>query len=191
MSKIDHSLFAAQQHALEKEHEACPKCGSELVIRNSKTGPFLGCSSYPQCDYIRSLHHHDTSTIKVLDDTPCPECGHALAVKNGRFGMFIGCTNYPECHHIADMKAEQEKPAELPQCPQCKKGHLVKRASKSGKSFYSCDSYPKCKYSLNYEPVDTPCEACGWPVMVKRNMAQGAVLQCPQKSCAHKQAIQE
>ncbi|MCM1297304.1 MAG: NERD domain-containing protein [Muribaculaceae bacterium] len=31
----------------------CPYCGSELVYRNGKYGPFWGCSSYPKCRYIR------------------------------------------------------------------------------------------------------------------------------------------
>lgn len=29
----------------------CPICGSKLVIRKSKYGEFLGCSSYPKCKY--------------------------------------------------------------------------------------------------------------------------------------------
>jgi len=32
---------------------ACPWCGSELVKRNGKHGPFVGCSSYPKCRYTR------------------------------------------------------------------------------------------------------------------------------------------
>lgn len=52
MSKIDHALFNAKKHALEKEYEVCPDCGSELVIKNSKKGPFIGCASYPTCEYI-------------------------------------------------------------------------------------------------------------------------------------------
>ena len=86
MSKIDHSLFSADKHALEKEYEVCPQCGSELVIRNSKTGPFLGCASYPKCDFIRPLAHHDSSEIKVLEDSACPQCTKPLVVKNGRYG---------------------------------------------------------------------------------------------------------
>lgn len=34
--------------------EACPWCGSELVERNGKYGPFMGCSSYPKCRYTRN-----------------------------------------------------------------------------------------------------------------------------------------
>ena len=31
----------------------CPKCGNELVERNSKYGKFIGCSNYPKCKYIK------------------------------------------------------------------------------------------------------------------------------------------
>ena len=30
----------------------CPKCGSNLVIRNGKYGQFIGCSNYPKCNFI-------------------------------------------------------------------------------------------------------------------------------------------
>ncbi|WP_453989980.1 NERD domain-containing protein [Bacillus nitroreducens] len=30
----------------------CPKCGSDLVERNSKFGRFLGCSTYPKCRFV-------------------------------------------------------------------------------------------------------------------------------------------
>ena len=187
MSKIDHSLFSADKHALEKEYEVCPKCGSELVMRNSKSGPFLGCASYPKCDFIRPLAHHDSQQIKVLEDSACPECGKPLVIKNGRYGMFIGCTGYPDCHYIA----HDEEPSDtevLPSCPKCKKGKLVSRSNKFGKTFYSCDCYPRCKYTLNNKPVSKTCPACDWPIMTEKKTASGVVLQCPQKACMHKLA---
>lgn len=36
------------------EDANCPLCGSKLVEKNGKYGPFTGCSSYPNCKYIRS-----------------------------------------------------------------------------------------------------------------------------------------
>ena len=41
-----------------KEYEQyliCPKCGSKLVERKSKNGPFLGCRKYPKCKYTKSI----------------------------------------------------------------------------------------------------------------------------------------
>ena len=33
--------------------ERCPECGSELVVKTGRFGPFVGCSNYPQCRYIK------------------------------------------------------------------------------------------------------------------------------------------
>ncbi|MDP4982810.1 DNA topoisomerase family protein [Pseudoalteromonas tunicata] len=187
MSKIDHALFSAHEHALEKEYEICPLCGSELVIRHSKTGPFIGCASYPSCEFSKPLVEHEVESLKVLADTACPECSRPLEVKNGRYGMFIGCTGFPECHYIVHEEAEAQ--LALPTCPKCQKAHLVKRSNKSGKSFYSCDAYPTCKYIVNFLPVDESCPSCGWAIMLEKNMASGKVHLCPQKACGFKQKI--
>jgi hypothetical protein len=32
----------------------CPRCGSNLILRNGKHGPFLGCSGFPQCKYTKN-----------------------------------------------------------------------------------------------------------------------------------------
>jgi len=184
MGKIDHSLFDADKHALEKKSESCPKCHANLVIKHGKTGPFLGCSNYPTCNYIRSFASHDTHDIKILDDSPCPECGKDLVIRNGRYGMFIGCTGYPQCHFI--VHDTEQASEQLPRCPKCNSGQLVKRSNKYGKQFYSCDAYPKCKYSLNHLPVDETCPQCGWGVMLEKSRGGKLMLQCPQKSCQFK-----
>ena len=33
----------------------CPKCGSELVARSGKSGPFWGCPRFPECRGSRSI----------------------------------------------------------------------------------------------------------------------------------------
>lgn len=35
--------------------EFCPLCGAKLVIRNSKNGMFVGCSSFPNCKYTKAI----------------------------------------------------------------------------------------------------------------------------------------
>lgn len=58
-----------------RNNESCPKCGAELVIRSGKHGPFLGCSQYPACDYVRPL--------KSSAD------GHIVKVLRGRFALHV------------------------------------------------------------------------------------------------------
>lgn len=56
-----------------RNNESCPKCGAELVIRSGKHGPFLGCSQYPACDYVRPLKSSaDGHIVKVLEGQVCP-----------------------------------------------------------------------------------------------------------------------
>lgn len=33
----------------------CPWCGAPLVQREGKRGPFMGCSSFPRCRFIRNI----------------------------------------------------------------------------------------------------------------------------------------
>ncbi|MFN2588348.1 MAG: type I DNA topoisomerase [Actinomycetota bacterium] len=73
--------------------EQCPNCGSELVARSGRFGPFVGCSSYPECKYIKKEPPKETGE-------KCPNCGSGLVEKRGRFGPFTGCSNYPECKYI-------------------------------------------------------------------------------------------
>lgn len=39
----------------EARPTVCPKCGSELVNRKGKYGSFMGCSTYPKCDYTQKV----------------------------------------------------------------------------------------------------------------------------------------
>ncbi|MBP5444540.1 MAG: NERD domain-containing protein [Acholeplasmatales bacterium] len=36
------------------ENNICPRCGSNLVLRNGKNGEFFGCSNYPNCKFTKS-----------------------------------------------------------------------------------------------------------------------------------------
>jgi len=73
--------------------EKCPNCGSELVAKTGRFGPFVGCSNYPECKYIKKEPPKETGET-------CPNCGSGLVEKRGRFGPFVGCSNYPECKYI-------------------------------------------------------------------------------------------
>ncbi|WP_458735808.1 DNA topoisomerase family protein [Zobellella taiwanensis] len=178
MSKIDHSLFSVQQGG--GQDERCPRCGSLLQLRQGKHGPFLGCASYPGCDYLRPLRviEHDEDIEKVLDGSACPLCAHPLAIRKGRYGLFIGCTHYPDCHYVADVNDQGNSD---PLCPACGRGHLVARTSRYGKRFYACDAYPGCRYVINEKPVATACPDCGFGILAER---RGQVY-CPNKGCGY------
>ena len=181
MRKIDPSLFSGGD---PQSFGSCPKCQSSLSLKYSKKGAFIGCSDYPSCDFTQTLHDNEVEIVKVMEETECPECGSHLVIKKGRYGLFVGCSTFPTCHYVKSLKQNEDTQH---QCPQCSKGHLVKRVSRFGKTFYACDNYPKCKYALNHPPVKVSCECCGFPLMVRKQNAAGTYLQCPEKKCQHKQ----
>lgn len=169
---------------LPQKQQLCPLCQQPLVVRTGKTGPFLGCSAYPLCNYIKSLHQHETTVVKVLESELCPQCNNELAVKNGRYGMFIGCTNYPQCQFIVSEQDEQAESDNIA-CPKCEKGQLAGRVNKFGKPFWGCDQYPKCKFLLNDQPIAGICAICGFGLLVEKK--QGVY--CADKACAAKQPV--
>lgn len=172
----DAALFTVNQ-----PQQQCPLCQQPLVIRSGKNGPFLGCSTYPACDYIKALHQHETTIVKVLDSEACPQCGAALAVKNGRYGMFIGCTQYPDCHFT--VHDEQDTTGSAIDCPQCKKAQLTERISKFGKHFFGCERYPQCRFLVNDTPVVGQCVHCKFGLLVQKKTN----VFCADKSCGKKQ----
>lgn len=44
-----------------KDIGKCPKCGKDLVSRIGKLGPFIGCSGYPNCRYIKNIENNNIS----------------------------------------------------------------------------------------------------------------------------------
>jgi DNA topoisomerase-1 len=98
--------------------ENCPKCGSQLVLRNGQYGEFVSCSAYPKCKYIKQ------DTIGMH----CPKCKDGEIVqKKSRFGtMFYSCTNYPKCDFTANHKPIPQK------CPECGSPYVMEKTLKSG-----------------------------------------------------------
>lgn len=164
----------------EQLDEACPKCGNPLSIRLGKRGRFVGCTTYPECDFTRSLGEEAESEGEAMDKA-CPECQKPLQIKQGKYGKFIGCSGYPDCKHIEPLEKPQDTKVE---CPECKQGTILKRKSRYGKIFYSCARYPDCKYAIWNEPLNQPCPTCEWPITtLKVTKRKGTERVCPQKEC--------
>ncbi|WP_431066915.1 type I DNA topoisomerase [Methylotuvimicrobium sp.] len=165
--------------------EKCPECGSPLSIRLGRNGRFIGCTNYPECSYTRNLNEDasKSSEPEVVEGRVCPKCESPLVIKTGRYGKFIGCSAYPKCKHIEPL----EKPVDTGvECPQCKKGNLLKRKSRNGKIFYSCSEYPKCSYAIWNAPVQENCPECNWPILtLKTTKRRGTEKVCPQKECSY------
>lgn len=164
--------------------EPCPECGASLRVRHSGKNSFLGCESYPNCQYTRSLYEPTDFEPQALPGEQCPECGHGLLLKKGRYGFFVGCSHFPTCHYMLDPNSTVAEQAVS--CPFCQKGALVQRTSRYGRSFYACDTYPECRYSVNDEPVAKVCPECAWPLLVKSRTKGRQTIRCPQKTCDYR-----
>lgn len=168
----------------EKTDIKCPKCKKgTLIVRFGKSGPFLGCSEFPECNFTSNFVRED-GKIKMLTETPktldekCPKCKkHNLREVQGRYGPFIACSGYPKCTYVRPVKASFK-------CPICKKGDVILRTWK-GKKFWGCSNYPKCKFSVSGEIEKKPCPKCKWPFLIKRTSKEGQTytLTCFNKEC--------
>ena len=165
--------------------EKCPECSSPLSIRLGRNGRFIGCTNYPDCSYTRNLNEDGAGSDEpeVIEGRTCPSCDSPLVFKTGKYGKFIGCSAYPKCKHIEPLEKPMDTTVE---CPQCKKGSILKRKSRNGKIFYSCSGYPKCDYALWNNPIKESCPQCNWPILtVKETKRRGVEKVCPQKECSY------
>ena len=116
---VEEAYHNMEKKEPEKTGELCPMCSSPLVVRNGRFGPFVACSSYPSCKYIKK--EEPKPAAKIIT---CPKCGGDVVEKKTRRGkIFYGCRNYPKCDF-----ATWYKPIEKT-CPECG-GVLVEKDNK-------------------------------------------------------------
>ncbi|NIV47373.1 MAG: DNA topoisomerase I, partial [Gammaproteobacteria bacterium] len=168
---------------VEVEADPCEKCGEAMVLRRGRYGPFLACSSYPDCKNTRKVTMNKDGKAEAkadrLLDEECPKCGSKLAVKQGRYGEFTACSSYPKCRYVK-MKETGVK------CPECADGQVVERRSKRGKLFYGCSAFPDCNFVTWKKPVDKKCPECGASYLVERMTKKaGHQFLCDSENCDH------
>ncbi|WRC12277.1 type I DNA topoisomerase [Helicobacter pylori] len=144
------------QKVHEKTGQSCPKCGGELVKKNSRYGEFIACNNYPKCKYIKQTENANDEATQEL----CEKCGGEMVQKFSRNGAFLACNNYPECKNTKSLKntPNAKEIIESVKCPECG-GDIALKRSKKG-SFYGCNNYPKCNFLSNHKPINKRCEKC-------------------------------
>jgi len=172
--------------------EKCPECGSGLLMRFGRFGPFISCSTYPECKYTRNVDTAPAESAAAGNGAeeevpPCEVCGKPMALKRSRFGTFYGCTGYPECKNIRKTgpKPSAPIPTGVP-CPECGKGEIVEKKSHRGKTFWSCNRYPDCKFSLWKKPLARECPDCGAKFLLEKvTKKHGTQYVCNTEGCGY------
>ncbi|GAA9203465.1 type I DNA topoisomerase [Helicobacter pylori] len=163
------------QKVHEKTGESCPKCGGELVKKNSRYGEFIACNNYPKCKYVKQTENANDGAKQES----CEKCGGEMVQKFSRNGAFLACNNYPECKNTKSLKntPNANEIIEGVKCPECG-GDIALKRSKKG-SFYGCNNYPKCNFLSNHKPINKRCEKCHY-LMSERIYRKKKVHECIQ-----------
>ena len=115
--------------------EKCPKCESQLVIKQGRFGEFTACSSYPTCKFVK---------LKSTG-VSCPKDGGDIVERKTRRNIpFFGCSNYPECDFTLWKRPLTEA------CPKCKREYLVEKTTKRHGRQVFCDN-DECDYIRSEE----------------------------------------
>ena len=153
----------------------CEKCGEgELLERISRLGFFLGCSRYPDCDFIEDLSPEAGGEGETETPT-CDNCGREMVVKRGRWGGFLACSGYPDCKTTRRLitgtrRARQPDVLLNENCPECG-SQLVIKHGRYGE-FIGCTGYPKCKF-IRSKTLGIHCPKCGTGEFVERRAKKG------------------
>ena len=168
----------------------CKLCDGKLVIKWGKTGEFLACENYPTCKFTQNFKKDENGTVIPIEkEEPvdsgeiCEKCGKPMVYKHGRYGKFMACSGYPECKHIRAEKTGVKCPEE-----NCE-GELVQKISKRGKVFFSCSTFPKCKFATWDKPIPQKCPQCGKPFLLEKKSQKGTILQCMDKTCGYSEPL--
>ncbi len=190
----------ARPQPVETEYK-CPTCGKTMLQRMGKTGPFLGCSGYPECKTTMSFGPDGKPVLSVVPtEHTCDKCGQPMVIRQGRRGPFLACTGYPKCKNAKDVDAEGNPVQPIDTgiaCEKCGSPMTVKKGFRG--PFLGCSNYPKCRSTKPLPPemkeklkdmlpaapkktvpdvkVEEPCPECGGPMKL-RSSRRGFFLGC-------------
>ncbi len=190
--------------------EVCPEDGGQLLMRFGRYGAFVACSNYPECKYTRDVADtpaasadgnggeaaEGTAAAPAAEEEipPCEKCGRPMALRRSRFGIFYGCTGYPECKNLrkpGPKKAAAEPKPTGVTCPECKKGEMLEKTSRRGKTFWSCSRFPDCKFALWKKPIPKECPQCGAAYLLEKvTKRHGTQWICNTEGCGYVEDVE-
>jgi len=134
--------------------EKCPLCSQPMLIRESRFGKYLSCSTFPKCKGKIQLTPEGQKVVLETTGDLCDICGKPMVIRTGRKGRFLACSGYPGCKNTYSLdengkKIEASRPlATSRKCNKCSSVMWL-RLGKRG-HFLACSGFPKCR---NIKPV--------------------------------------
>ena len=114
----------------------CEKCGSPMLLRDSKRGPFLGCSTFPKCrstKMVKKLEGDDLKQVEALLPLLKEEGAKAAELAAKITGSIPASAGSVQPSTIAtDID-----------CDECGKPMVIRKGRRG--LFLACTGYPKCK----------------------------------------------
>ena len=121
----DGSIKLVKQEGPQILEEKCPLCEKPLRKMVGRYGPFVSCTGYPGCKYIKQ----NKAKFK------CTQCGKGDVVQKIWKGKtFWGCSTYPECNFSISGEIEETP------CEKCKAPYLLRRVDKEGNVTLICNN---------------------------------------------------
>ncbi len=173
----------------------CPKCGKDLVVKNSpKTrSSFVGCMGWPDCDVTYPLPKDKIDAIEDAEGNyaSCEHCGAPrVKVSPWRSKPYEICIN-PRC------EVNREPDVVVGTCKTCaEEGKVAKliahKSETTGKRFVRCENFDTCETSYplpqrgKLNATNVTCEECGAPI-VEIETARGPWRVCINMSCPAKE----
>lgn len=150
------NAWANAEKVVEKTWKQCPKCSEDLIYRFSKAGKFIGCSGYPECDFVDQPEDEKNAMNalkKKYEGQPC-EAGWTIVVKTWRFGPFLASSEYPAVKWIGQIKSDKDEILEevlkekgLLEDEETGEEMVVKNSKRW--PFLAAKNYPKVKIAKN------------------------------------------
>jgi DNA topoisomerase-1 len=115
---------------------ACEKCGSPMILRDSKRGPFLGCSSFPKCRSTRMMKKLTGADLQQI------EALVPLLKEEGSKAAELAAKVLGENPAAARAKPINGTLTDI-DCDECGKPMTIRMGRRG--YFLGCSGYPKCK----------------------------------------------
>jgi DNA topoisomerase-1 len=114
----------------------CDKCGSAMLLRDSKRGPFLGCSSFPKCRSTKMMKKLEGADLKQVEAL-VPLLKEGAEKAREMVAKIIG-----ENPAAAGNGATGPITTDI-DCDECGKPMMIRKGRRG--PFLGCSGYPKCK----------------------------------------------